>query len=180
MGHSAATVEEARAGYAAGGTSTTHLFNAMTGLDHRAPGLAAAALVDDGAYVELIADGIHVDRALWPIITRLKPVDRLLLVSDAIALAGMGDGRTRIGGLEVEVTGDRVTLVGTTTLAGSVIALDTAVRNLVATRRRVAGRGGRREPEPARAPGCLGPWPDRRRPASRPRASWTTSSGSDG
>ena len=133
MGHSAATVEQARAGYAAGGTSTTHLFNAMTGLDHRAPGLAAAALVDDAVYAELIADGIHVDRALWPIITRLKPVDRLLLVSDAIALAGMGDGRTRIGGLEVEVTGDRVTLVGTTTLAGSVLALDTAVRNLVAS-----------------------------------------------
>ncbi len=133
MGHSAATRRGGAAGYAAGGTSTTHLFNAMTGLDHRAPGLAAAALVDDAVYAELIADGIHVDRALWPIITRLKPVDRLLLVSDAIALAGMGDGRTRIGGLEVEVTGDRVTLVGTTTLAGSVIALDTAVRNLVAS-----------------------------------------------
>ncbi len=56
-----------------------------------------------------------------------------MLVSDAIALAGMGDGRGRIGGLEVEVIGDRVTLVGTTTLAGSVIALDTAVRNLVAS-----------------------------------------------
>ena len=59
-----------------------------------------------------------------------KPVDRLLLVSDAIALAGMGDGRSRLGGLEVEVVGERVTLAGTTTLAGSVIALDSAVRNL--------------------------------------------------
>ena len=131
IGHSAATVEEARAGYAAGATSTTHLFNAMSGIDHRAPGVAVAALLEDDAYVELIADGMHVDRALWPLITRLKPVDRLLLVSDAIALAGMGDGRGRIGGLEVEVVGQRVTLVGTTTLAGSVIALDTAVRNLV-------------------------------------------------
>jgi N-acetylglucosamine-6-phosphate deacetylase len=69
---------------------------------------------------------------LWPLITRLKPRDRLLLVSDAISLAGMGDGRGRIGGLEVEVVGQRVTLAGTTTLAGSVIALDSAVRNLVA------------------------------------------------
>ena len=58
--------------------------------------------------------------------------DRLVLVSDAIALAGTGDGRGRIGGLEVEVVGDRVTLVGTSTLAGSVLALDTAVRNVVA------------------------------------------------
>jgi N-acetylglucosamine-6-phosphate deacetylase len=132
IGHSAATVAEARAGYAAGASSTTHLFNAMTGIDHRAPGVALAALLDDEAYVELIADGLHVDRAVWPLITRLKAPDRLLLVSDAIALAGMGDGRGWIGGLEVEVVGGRVTLLGTATLAGSVIALDIAVRNLVA------------------------------------------------
>jgi N-acetylglucosamine-6-phosphate deacetylase len=133
LGHSAATAEEARAGYAAGATSTTHLFNAMTGIDHRAPGLALAALLEDAAYAELIADGLHVDRALWPLITRLKPADRLLLVSDAVALAGTGDGRGWIGGLEVEAVGQRVTLVGTTTLAGSVIGLDSAVRNLAAS-----------------------------------------------
>ena len=52
-------------------------------------------------------------------------------MSDAIPLAGMGDGRARVGGLELEVVGQRVTLVGTSTLAGSVIALDDAVRNLV-------------------------------------------------
>ena len=133
MGHSAATFSQARAGYAAGGSSTTHLFNAMSGVDHHAPGLAVAALTDDAVYVELIADGIHVDATVWPIVTRMKPSDRLLLVSDAISLAGMGDGRTRIGGLEVDVVGERATLAGTTTLAGSVIALDSAVRNLVAS-----------------------------------------------
>jgi N-acetylglucosamine-6-phosphate deacetylase len=126
VGHSAANLDEARAGYAAGARSTTHLFNAMSGVDHRSPGVAVAALLDDAVYVELIADGIHVDPGLWPLITRLK------LVSDALALAGMGDGRGRIGGLAVEVVGQRVTLAGTTTLAGSVIALDSAVRNLVA------------------------------------------------
>jgi N-acetylglucosamine-6-phosphate deacetylase len=133
LGHSDATLAEAQAGYAAGATSTTHLFNAMSGIDHRAPGLAAAALLDDATYVELIADGIHVHPALWSLITRVKPADRLVLVSDAIALAGTGDGRGRIGGLEVEVVGERVTLVGRTTLAGSVLALDTAVRKLVAS-----------------------------------------------
>jgi N-acetylglucosamine-6-phosphate deacetylase len=132
LGHSVATFEQAQAGYAAGARTTTHLFNAMTGVDHRHPGLAVAALVDDAVVVELIADGNHVDRALWPIIVRTKPHDRLILVSDALALAGMGDGVTSIGGLEVEVSGTRATLAGTTTLAGSVIALDTAVRNLVA------------------------------------------------
>ena len=133
VGHSAATVEQARAGYAAGASSTTHLFNAMTGVDHRAPGVALAALLDDDAFVELIADGLHVDPAVWPLITRLKPADRLLLVSDAVALAGTGDGRGWIGGLECEVVDGRVTLIGTTTLAGSAIALDSAVRNLVAS-----------------------------------------------
>ena len=132
VGHSAATLEEARAGYEAGARSTTHLFNAMSGVDHRSPGLAVAALLDDEAFVELIADGIHVHPGLWPLIARLKPADRLLLVSDALALAGMGDGRGRLGGLEVEVVGGRATLAGTSTLAGSVIALDTSVRNLVA------------------------------------------------
>jgi N-acetylglucosamine-6-phosphate deacetylase len=131
MGHSASTLEEARAGYAAGGSSTTHLFNAMTGVDHRSPGLAVAALTDDTVYIELIADGVHVHPAIWPLITRTKPADRLMLVSDAIPLAGMGDGLATVGGLEVEVVGQRVTLVGTSTLVGSVIALDDAVCNLV-------------------------------------------------
>jgi N-acetylglucosamine-6-phosphate deacetylase len=131
LGHSAADLDRARAGYAAGARSTTHLFNAMTGFDHRAPGLAVAALEDDKVWVELIADGNHVHPALWPLVDRLKPVDRLLLVSDALSLAGMGDGRVRVGGLEVEVVRGRATLAGTTTLAGSVIALDSAVRNLV-------------------------------------------------
>lgn len=131
LGHSAASAEEARAGYDAGATSTTHLFNAMDGLDHHAPGLAATALVDDRAYVELIADGEHVHRALWPIVTRAKPADRLLLVSDAIPCAGLGDGPSTIGALAIEVHAARATLAGTSTLAGSVIALDTAVRHLV-------------------------------------------------
>jgi N-acetylglucosamine-6-phosphate deacetylase len=131
LGHSAATMAEAAAGYAAGARSTTHLFNAMSGVDHRAPGVAAAALLDDAAWVELIADGVHVHPSLWALITRLKPADRLLLVSDAIALAGMGDGQGWIGGLPVEVADGRVTLAGTTTLAGSVLSLDVAMRNAV-------------------------------------------------
>ena len=131
LGHSAASLEEARAGYAAGGRTTTHLFNAMSGVDHRAPGLAVAALTTDAAYVELIADGHHVHPALWPLIVRAKPADRLLLVSDAMSLAGMGDGRTTLGGMEVVVRDGRCTLVVGGSLAGSVIALDTAVRNMV-------------------------------------------------
>jgi N-acetylglucosamine-6-phosphate deacetylase len=130
MGHSSATIDEARTGYAAGGRTTTHLFNAMTGVVHHAPGLAVAALTDDSAYVELIADGHHVHPSLWPIILRTKLANRLILVSDAMSMAGTGDGETTLGGLEVVVRGTRATLAGTDTLAGSVIAIDVAVRNL--------------------------------------------------
>jgi N-acetylglucosamine-6-phosphate deacetylase len=133
LGHSAATLDQARAGYAAGARTTTHLFNAMSGIDHHAPGLAVAALTDDEAWVELIADGHHVDRALWPIIVRTKPADRLILVSDALPVAGTEATRLRMGGLDVVVEGSRCWIAGTTTLAGSVIAVDTGVRNLVAT-----------------------------------------------
>jgi N-acetylglucosamine-6-phosphate deacetylase len=131
LGHSAASVDEARRGYAAGARSTTHLFNAMSGLDHRAPGLALAALLDDDVAVELVADGHHVSRDLWPLIARLKPASRLLLVSDALAIAGTSAGRGWVGSLACEVIDGRAVLAGTETLAGSVIALDDAVRNLV-------------------------------------------------
>ncbi|MFL5724991.1 MAG: N-acetylglucosamine-6-phosphate deacetylase [Chloroflexota bacterium] len=131
LGHSAATERQARAGYAAGARSTTHLFNAMTGVDHRSPGLAVAALLEDDAWVELIADGIHVEPAVWPLIRRLKPADRVLLVSDALSIAGTDVAQGSIGGLKVEVRGGRVTLAGTSTLAGCVVGLDTGVRNLV-------------------------------------------------
>ena len=130
LGHSAATYDEARRGYAAGARSTTHLFNAMSGLEHRGPGLALAALLDDAVAVELIADKFHVDEAMWPLVARLKPASRLLLVSDALAMAGTSARGGRVGGLAVEIDGERAVLAGTSTLAGSVIGLDTAVRNL--------------------------------------------------
>ncbi len=130
LGHSVATAAEAAAGYDAGARTTTHLFNAMSGVHQHEPGLAAVALARDDAYAELIADGHHVDRVLWPLIVRTKPVDRLILVSDAIELAGTPLTHGSLGGLDVEIHGDRCTLVSNGALAGSVIALDTAVRNL--------------------------------------------------
>jgi N-acetylglucosamine-6-phosphate deacetylase len=131
LGHSAATVTEARRGYAAGAVSTTHLFNAMGGVTHRDPGLALAALLDDKVWVELIADTLHVDPELWPLIWRLKPTERVLLVSDAISLAGSGRDRGWLGELEVVSDGERVTLVDGGNLAGSVTALDLELANVV-------------------------------------------------
>ena len=131
LGHSAADVRQARAGYEAGAVTTTHLFNAMVGLTHRQPGLALEALLDDEVWVELIADTLHVDPELWPLVWALKPAQRILLVSDAIALAGSGVTRGKLGVLEVRVDGDMVTLVEGGNLAGSVTALDLELRNVV-------------------------------------------------
>ena len=151
LGHSNATLDQARHGYAAGARSTTHLFNTMSGLTHRHPGLegalglghgqyrsqhrrvdgARAALADDDISVELIADDIHVDPVLYRLVARAKPPTRLLAVSDALPAAGTGDGRSRLGELEIELRAGRATLAGSDKLAGSVIALDSAVRNLV-------------------------------------------------
>ena len=102
----------------------------MSGVHNHEPGLAVAALADDGAYVELVADGHHVDPSVWPLIMRAKRPDRLVLVSDAISMAGAGQGRFSLGGLEVEIRGDECRLVSDGRLAGSVIAIDTSVRNL--------------------------------------------------
>jgi N-acetylglucosamine-6-phosphate deacetylase len=130
LGHSGATFEQARAAYAAGARSTTHLFNAMTGLGHRAPGVVGSALDDGRALVELIADGVHVDRAIWPIVWRTVG-SRLLLVSDAIEAAGRGDGSYKLGPIAVTVTNGRATTPGGA-LAGSTISVADAVANLVA------------------------------------------------
>ena len=131
LGHSNANYAIAAAGYAAGARSTTHIFNAMSGVHQHEPGLAVAALADDGAFVEMIADGHHVDRSVWPLIWRAKRPDRLVLVSDAISMAGASQGRFSLGGLEVEIVGDECRLQSDGRLAGSVIAIDTAVRNMV-------------------------------------------------
>ena len=107
-----------------------------------------AALLDDAVYVELIADGNHVHPALWPLIVRTKPADRLVLISDALPIAGSPIRRGCIGGLECEVRDGRATVAGTDTLAGSVIALDTAVRKLADGTR--ACRSRSRAPRPTR------------------------------
>jgi N-acetylglucosamine-6-phosphate deacetylase len=129
IGHTGATFEEACAAYAAGARSTTHLFNRMTGLEGRAPGVVGAALIDRRASAELIADAVHVDPTIWPVLWRvLGP--RLVLVSDATVAAGLGDGTYRLGGIAVTVANGRATTADGR-LAGSTISVADAVSNLV-------------------------------------------------
>ena len=127
LGHSDADAATAQAGIAAGGTQTTHTFNAMPALDHRVPNLLAVALSDRRLRSELICDGIHVAPEVAAFFLRAKGPEGAILVTDGISATGMPPGRYRLGGLEVEVQDGRCTFEGK--LAGSVLTLDRAVRN---------------------------------------------------
>lgn len=128
-GHSAATWAQARAGFDAGIRSVTHLFNAMARLDHREPGLPGAALADDRVTIGLIPDGLHVHPGLVALVRRTVGPQRLAVVTDAIAALGVAPGKHRLAGREVLVDETSCRLPDGT-LAGSVLGLDAAVRNL--------------------------------------------------
>ncbi len=127
MGHTDATYDEAMAGIAAGITHATHTFNAMPPLNHREPGAIGAALTDDRVYCELICDTFHVHPALFGLMARQKP-DRLVLITDSIAVAGLPDGPHDQMGATVIVDGIRCRFPDGT-IAGSALTLDRAVRN---------------------------------------------------
>jgi N-acetylglucosamine-6-phosphate deacetylase len=131
VGHTAATYDEARAAIAAGASIGTHLFNAMAPLHHREPGPALALLEDDSVVVEVVADGVHLHPALVRWLLAVAP-KRIALVTDAVAAAGSTAGTFRLGGLEVSVVDGAPRLAGTDTIAGSVLTMDAAVRNVVA------------------------------------------------
>ncbi len=128
VGHTEATYEQTRAAIDAGATVATHLFNAMRPIHHREPGPVIALLEDPRVSVEVIADGVHVDAALYRHVTRSAGDDRVSLVTDAMAAAGMADGAYRIGPLAVEVAGAVARLAGTDTIAGSTATMDQLFR----------------------------------------------------
>ncbi len=129
LGHSDADLAAARAGVAAGARHATHTFNAMRPLGHRDPGILGEVLTNPRVTAEIIADGIHVDPTVVQIFLKAKGLEASVLVTDATAATGMPDGRYRLGSLEVEVK-DGMCLNGGN-LAGSVLTMDRAVRNVM-------------------------------------------------
>jgi N-acetylglucosamine-6-phosphate deacetylase len=129
-GHSMATFDQARNGIMAGIRYATHLFNAMPELHHRRPGLLGALLADERVTIGLIPDGIHVHPALVKLIWHMTGDDRLNLITDSMAALGMGDGVYNLGGFKVTVQGRTATL-SNGTLAGSILSMDQALRNLL-------------------------------------------------
>jgi N-acetylglucosamine-6-phosphate deacetylase len=128
LGHSDADFAAAERGIAAGARHATHTFNAMRPLDHRSPGILGAVLTDRRVSADIIADGVHLDPAIVKLFADAKGATQTVLITDAISATGMPEGRYRLGSFEVDVHDGKCMANGK--LAGSVLTMDRAVRNL--------------------------------------------------
>ncbi len=127
VGHTMADEVLARRAFDAGARILTHAFNAMPGIHHRAPGPVVAAFNDERVTLELILDGMHVHPSVARLAFDAAP-GRIALVTDAMAAAGSDDGEYTLGSREVTVRDGLATLSGTTTIAGSTLTQDAALR----------------------------------------------------
>ncbi|MGL5821411.1 MAG: N-acetylglucosamine-6-phosphate deacetylase [Sarcina sp.] len=128
MGHTKATYEEAMEGIKCGCSHATHLFNAMSGFTHRAPGVVGAVF-DSDITTETISDGIHIAYPSLRVAYKNKGTDKTLLITDAMMACCMPDGKYSLGGQDVIVADGAARLLNGA-LAGSVLTLDNAVRNI--------------------------------------------------
>ncbi len=129
MGHTNATFDEAMNAIEAGVSHVTHLFNAMTPLNHREPGVVGAALSSD-VFTEVIADNIHINPGLFPFVVQNKGLDKVILITDCMRAGCMKDGKYDLGGQDVFVEGGAARLASGN-LAGSVLTLNKAIANFV-------------------------------------------------
>ncbi len=129
LGHSEADYDTALAAIEAGATRATHLYNAMSGVHHRKPGLASAVLNEPGIQAELICDGVHVHPRMAQLAWRAKGRDGVTLITDATAAQGVGDGTFTLGDFQIQVRGPLCTLMDGVTIAGSVLTMNRAVGN---------------------------------------------------
>ena len=130
LGHSGATYEQAMDGIGAGARQATHLFNRMTPITHRAPGLAAAILECDDVVAELVCDGVHVHPAMMRVALAAKRPDRIMAITDGTAGAGLPAGsHATLGGRRITVSDAAYLDDGT--IAGSTLTMDRAFAKLV-------------------------------------------------
>jgi N-acetylglucosamine-6-phosphate deacetylase len=130
LGHSGASYEQALDGFAAGARHATHLFNRMTPISHRAPGLAGAVLEHDDVVAELICDGVHVHPSMARVALAAKSPSRIMAITDGTAGAGLPFGsRASLGGRTITVRDAAYLDDGT--LAGSVLTMDRAFALLI-------------------------------------------------
>ena len=132
VGHTTADYDTASAAFAAGADHATHLYNGMPSLHHRTPGVIGAAFDAPHVMPELICDGVHIHGSVVRLTFQLFGKERMILISDSLRATGMPDGQYPFGGQEIEVHGNRATIVGhPETLAGSVTSLMGCLRQAV-------------------------------------------------
>lgn len=135
LGHSDATYEQGMAAVAAGATAFVHTYNGMSGLNHRNPGLVGCAMATSATYAEIICDGMHVLPGAIQALVRARGWEHVVLVSDCLRCGGMPAGDYFLGDFPIRLTGGlaRLKLADGTlgSIAGSVLTLDQAVRNVV-------------------------------------------------
>ncbi len=128
IGHSDAELPVALEAVKAGARHATHTFNAMRPLDHRNPGILGEVLSNDSMTADIIVDGIHVSPEVVKVFLQSKGPERAVLITDAMSATGMPDGRYQLGPIQVDVADGKATANGS--LAGSVLTMDRAVRNV--------------------------------------------------
>ena len=132
MGHTDATYDEALEGIEMGIRHTTHLFNAMTGLVHRHPGVVGAALMNDKATVEIIGDGKHVHKDIVMFVIKVKGADKVAVITDSLRPTNQTSGKLTANGVEVEMgDGLWVTKGKTDLIQGSALNMHKAFMNLI-------------------------------------------------
>lgn len=130
IGHTSADAETVHAAAEHGANHVTHTFNAQTPLNHRAPGVPGAAMVDDKLACEFICDGIHLHPDIIRLITRCKGQELAVAITDAMEAAGMPDGKYQLGGQDVFVKEGAARLADGV-LAGSTLTMIRAFQNLI-------------------------------------------------
>lgn len=128
IGHSSATFDQVIHAADLGASQATHLFNGMSGLHHREPGTAGGALYDERIFTQIISDGIHLNPAIVDLTVKIKGIERVILITDAIRAAGLPDGEYDLGGQMVTVA-QGTARIANGSLAGSTLTLDQAIRN---------------------------------------------------
>ena len=130
VGHSNATFTRTVEAIERGALHSTHLWNAMSGIENRKPGMAQAIIHDDRVYAELITDLVHVDKDTIMFTIKAKGTDKIMLVTDSIRPAGFPDGESESGGIKIIKKGPKIVLKGTDTIAGSGATLIDCIKNL--------------------------------------------------
>ena len=131
VGHSAAKFNDVMKAIEAGLSHSTHTFNGMRGINHREPGVAGAALISDKVNAEVIFDKVHIHPEIVRLMLKAKGTDKVVCITDAMAATGLPNGDYKLGELDVYVKDGQARLKSNDSLAGSVLTLDKAFRNVI-------------------------------------------------